>query len=365
MDIIQLACIPAEPAVQEILQGLKRQLRPRGDQQAAFSVAAQPGDFGAAFAAVPICPLRECLRRVPDQQVCITALDDPVDRFKHLNRVVDVVQLTEGITRRRSRPIGPGMPGFLFFKAGFRRRERVIPVADGVEKLLLRVLFLLARLIGRDAPVKLPLLVTRDQPALHMAPAQHEVKGVKPGQVRLPLPYRLDQLPPVVVAQQQHVRQLQGGAAAHGHPGRDALGNGALGCAHGGVHRPAIVIAFQVQLPDQAAPQRAAVQAPFGIDIAVRKAPENPVVQIAQHILVYRADPPLGVSVQLRLRQDEVHGRRHPCCDLLRPAPVVRLGGELVTGYDCPALQITSVGDENFCSAEAGVYRFFRLCHQS
>ena len=279
-------------------------------------------------------------------------LHNAVNRLEDLAWVVNVVQFAKRIAGRVPGEVLIGMLRLQLLIAGLCRCEGVVSVTHGIKETGIRVLLPLALFIIRDSALQRAFFLPVHQPAGYVSAAQHQLKIVQLLQAVPAGGQGLDHLTAFVVAEQQDVRQLQRGPSSDRHAGRNPLGHRLLGRAHGGIHRAAVVVLFQVHHADEAAAYLSAVQRAFDIDEAVAVCPQEAPPDIVRHRLMDVFDGPLG-GRKPALRQDQVSGRGHALGQAVDLFPVLGLGRKLITCNDCPALQIAVLRKENIGSTEA------------
>ena len=349
MDVVDLTGVVLEPAVQEALQGANGQLASGLVQiHGAGAVADVPG-HGEALRGAPGLQIRQKLLRVGFH-------DDPVDGFKDLGLVVDVLQLHQGIAGRVIAEILAGMGGLQLLVAGFGRGQGVVAVAHGEHHghpgqalVFLADVGGIVRQTGLEGVHGLPL----HQPAGNMAAALHEIEVIELGQAVLLGGDGLQQNLVVVVAEHQNVGQLHGSIPANPHSRRNALHHGLLRGADGGHGTHGKIIGVQIHHAHQALADGAALQRALHIDEGPGIGLEHAGFLISGHGFVDqgRVGSFLG-GAQLRLGQDQVDGGRRVPRRLPHPVPIGRLGRKLVAGDDRPFFHGIHLGHQNISGQE-------------
>ena len=187
-----------------------------------------------------------------------------------------------------------------------------------------------------------------DEPAGDVAAVFHEVEVVDLLERVLLGGDRLDELLVVVVAEHQHVRQLDGRVAADTLTRRDALRHGALGGADGGRCAGGVIIRVEVDHADEALADGAVLERTLNVDVAVGIDREHAVF----HVLFHSGVDLGGVlrfllGAKLGLGEDEVDGGHSALCVLAHAVPVRLVGRELVAGDDGPFLHMIGLGHQD------------------
>ena len=326
MDIVDASGVLTQPGIQHRLQPCDRQYAvPRADEELQLFAAAKADDRRA----LPVVQLPpdggdQCLR--------VAAGDEAVDGLPALGGAAQVLELHERIARRVA---GQVLARALFFQrlpAGPGRGQRVVAVAHGELQLAPGGVGVqtLAQPAGHD-----PL----HEPAGDMPAALHQLEIIELREGGLLAREQADEQILRIVAQQQHVRQLQRRAGADLHPGRDAPGHGLLRGAHGRVCVDAVVVGLQVQHADHALPHAPVAERALHIDEGVFVFAKDAALQVFLHASVDRGDPLRAGALQRRLRQDQPQSRGSRADDALGLRPVFRLRGELVAGDHRPLFQ--------------------------
>ena len=176
-----------------------------------------------------------------------------------------------------------------------------------------------------------------NEPARDMTAALHEVEVVELPERLLVRGNRLDQNLFVVVAEHQNMRQLNGRIPADTHARRNPLDNRTLRRPNGGNGTGGIVVCVQIYHADQSFAHRTVFQRALHIDKGVLQGLKDAVFQILLHGFVDQLRMcRLLRRAKLRLRKNQVDGRRHTFCVFAHALPIRRVGGKLVTGDDCP-----------------------------
>ena len=101
-----------------------------------------------------------------------------------------------------------------------------------------------------------------------------------------------------------------------------------------------IVVGFQIDHTDDAAPDAAVEERTLHVDIGGGEGAEDPCLKIAAHAGVDGEDALVLCAAELRLWEYDVVGGGLPLCLFTDGAPVLGLRGKLITGNDSPVGQI-------------------------
>ena len=185
-----------------------------------------------------------------------------------------------------------------------------------------------------------------DGPAAQTAAAQHQLAVVERRKLVFHKADGLDERAVGVVGQHHDVGRFQRRTAAHFQPWRDALHDGALAGADGGLAALGVVVGVEVHRAHKALADRAVHLGALHIDVAMYFP-----CQHGAAVVVHCAADALQAGVLLRgaqvsLRQDDVQ-RAGPALGAgLGALPVLRLGGELVHGNAGPRVQRNAGGGQ-------------------
>ena len=341
MDIVDLASMILEILVKEVLQHADGQFALVLVQMHRTGFFADiPLDREASLSAAAVL---QCLKKL----FRLSLEDHAVNRLKDLRRVVDILQLNERIARRMVGKILTGMVLFQLFIAALGRCQRVVAVTNRKDHgHALKPLVLLAYRLGiaRKRIVKLVNVFALNKPARNVAAALHQVKVIELFQVVFLRTNRLNEYLVMVVAEHQNVRQLDGCVAAHTLARRDALGNGALGCADGRGCTGCVVIRVQVNRADQSLADRAVFQRPLNIDIAVRIRGKHVFVHIFFHGGIdKRRVLGLFFRTELCLGKNQIDCGNRPLGVLTNTIPIRVIGSKLVAGNNRPLFHMVGL----------------------
>ena len=249
------------------------------------------------------------------------------------------------------RKIDAGVVLFQLFVAALRGSQRVVAIADGEDhRGALEAGVLLANggsVLGQRL-IELVNVLALDEPAGDVAAVLHEIEIIDLLERILLRGDRLDELLVVVVAEHEHVRQLDGRVAADTLTRRNALRHGALGGADGAGRAGGIVIGIEIDHTDKALTDGAVLQRALDIDKAVGVDCEHAVF----HVLFHGGVDLGGVlrfllGAKLGFGEDEVDGGHSALGVLAHAVPVRLVGRELVAGDDGPFLHMIGLGHQD------------------
>ena len=179
----------------------------------------------------------------------------------------------------------------------------------------------------------------------HVPAAHHQGEVVEAVQLVVLLEQGLDHAVHGIVHQHQHMAGFQRRAAAHHHPGRDALRDGFLRGAHKRLAALGGVIAFQIQQRHQPHARTAGGVA-FNQNEAVGHGRNHHApLQVVAHGLMNAPDALWGF-VQVAFGQNQVQRGGMDADEPPHILPVFGLGGELVAGHTSPFRQARAVGGQ-------------------
>ena len=228
------------------------------------------------------------------------------------------------------------------FVAGFRRGQRVVPVAHGKQQRrgILHAIFLLHLRRGAQALQRVGRgihLGLGQKPTGEVASALLQVKVIELFHVPVLPSQRLDHCSVRVVDQQHHMGQLNGRVLPDLDPGRDAGENGPLRGADQRTGARRIVILVQINHADQTVAHFSVGLGALHVNQRRGQRFEHAAVHIPLHGPVDVSDMLFHIRVaQLCLGQNQAESRGGVTHVFLHGFPVFRLGGELIAGHHGP-----------------------------
>ena len=326
VDIVDLPAVHREVFIQKALQHTDGQRADAGaERHAAAALPGNPRDAMALRSAAALLKRRE-------QRLGLHTRHDAVNRLENLRVVADILQLHQRKARRIV--LRAVLGGLLRLIAGFGRRQRVIAIAHGVAK---PAALHAARFIVIDARLQRAGL-----PALHQIPGDapamlHQLKIIQQRQAVLFECQRLDERAPLVIAQQQHMRQLDSRPLTDRHARRDALHDGLFRRAHGSLCARAVIIPLQIDHADHAPAHCTADQRALDVDKRALMLFKHALRQIRAHGGMNLRDALLLIlRAELGLGQNQVQCRGRAFSLPAHARPVFRLGGKLIARHDSP-----------------------------
>ena len=287
-------------------------------------------------------PLKPALQRVD-----LRAEDHAVNGSEDQRGAVQVDQLAEREPRGMIDPRLVGKRRLDRLPAGFRRRQRVVAVADREKEaaaLRLHPRDLLRRPRGQLALDRVP----GDVPA-----AEHQLRVVELGQ--LPIRQRLDQAHGRVVDEHHRVRAFDARPLPDAHARRDARENRPLRRADGRARAGREVILLQIQPADQPEAFSALGHAADEHKAVFHARLQHAAPHIVFHCLPDGRNPRVAFG-QIGLGIDEVQRARRVADDLRGLPPVFGLAGKLVAGDNRPFFKICrSVGQKDIRRENTGL----------
>ena len=264
---------------------------------------------------------------------------------------MDVLELDERIARRMVGKINAGVVLFQLFVAGFRGSQRVVAVADGKDhrgSLETDVFFAHGCGVLDKCLVELVHVLALDEPAGDVSAAFHEVEVVDFFQAVLLRADWLNELLVVVVAEHQHVGQLNGSVAADSLAGRNALGNRALGGTDGRGCAGVIVIRIEVDHADKTFADGTVLERSFDVDVAVGIDREDAFVDVFLHRGVdFCRVRGFFFGAEFGFGKNQVDRGDSALGVLSHAVPVALIGRELVAGDDCPLFHMVGLRQQN------------------
>ena len=345
MDIVDLTRVFLQIIIKEVLQNADSQ----------FTLALVEHDGARLFARVPFN--REAfgtcagLFKRFEQLLRFGFEDHTVDGLEDLCRVVDILKFHECIARRMVGEVNTGIVLLKFFVAGLCGCEGMVAVADSKNHgRTLEAGVLLADgggILGQGL-VEVFDVLALDEPAGDVAAVLHEIEIIDLLERILLRGDRLDELLVVVVAEHQHVRQLDGRVAADTLAGRDALRHGALGGADGAGRAGGVVIRVEVDHADKALADGAVLQRALDIDKAVGVDCEHAVF----HVFFHRGVD-LGsvfrffLGAEFGFGEDQVDGGHSTLGIFAHTVPVRLIRRKLIAGNDRPFFHMVCFGHQD------------------
>ena len=188
-----------------------------------------------------------------------------------------------------------------------------------------------------------------------MAAALHQLALVQLFQLALSRADGLDEGAAGVVGQHHDMGRFQRCTPAHGHAGRDALGDGALAGPDGRAGALLVAVSLEVDLAHEALTHPAALLGALDVDKAVHGAGQH-VAAVLVHGGVDVLHPPGRVFIlEVDFRQDEPQGAGTAAHSGVCLLPVGAVAGKLVTGHAAPLFQRDILpGQQDVGRAKAG-----------
>ena len=272
--------------------------------------------------------------------------EDAVDGLDLDGRRMDVAHLSQAQAGGMAFPLLRGQGGFQLLPAGFGRGQRMIAVAHSQRQGLcapgLGILGIESLLTAQCSQCSIDLCQHRrvfHGPACNVAAALHQLALVHLFQLALSRADGLDEGAAGVVGQHHDMGRFQRRAPAHGHAGRDALGDGALAGPDGRAGALLVAVSLEVYLAHEALTHPAALLGALDVDKAVHGAGQH-----VAAVLVHRGVDvlhPLGrvFILEVDFRQDEPQGAGAAAHNGVCLLPVGAVAGKLVTGHAAPLFQ--------------------------